>query len=1180
MRTKITCDSSCDLVPLEETSKHHENNSANMKRLIKWAIDNAPAMNVIMVVVMLGGAACFYAMRREVFPEFELEVVLITVPYPNATPEEVERSICQRLEESVHSIANIKKMTAVAQEGAGYLVLEIEPSAPDVKKILEEVRSEVDRIPNFPPDQREQPSIQQMTFRTPAIKIGIAGPKIKLPANAEARRAIMLSRDRAIREVAERYRDRLLEKESISQVNIVGARPFQIDVEISKEAREKYGLTHQRAAAIIRRANVEVPGGSLRGKAAYVLLKGKDKRLTGEEIAKIPIMGIEGGGVLTLGDVANVRDGFSDATLISEVNGRPGLVLSVDRTAKEDLFALTDQVHEFVKEVSPSLPEGYSLTVFNDQSVDVRDRMDMLIRNGASGLILVFIVLAVFLDLKLAFWVAMGIPVSVLGSGIFLLLFGQTLNMLSMFAFLIALGIVVDDAIVIGENIYRHRQLGLDYHKAAIVGTLEVVPSVVASVSTTVIAFLPLLFVSGVMGKFIAVMPFAVIAMLVISLVESMTILPCHLAHKEQGVFTLLEILLYPIRLVGILFGYINRQATKGLDLFVRSIYVPILRFCLHNWVLTLCSAVGLLIVFVAFVGAGFVPFNIFPKTDSRNMEAIVIFPDGTPADATNRATQLASQIMRTMSDEYEKEHGHPLVSVTHRVVGEASEGMNGPSQQLSGSHIGKIEVQIISPEDREISSLEVIKQWRQRTLKAARDMGDDNVFAGAESVVFKAQSFGPGGKPIEFKLIARAEAADKLNEAVEKVKEKLASIPGVEDVQDDSRAGKTELYFTRTQRADALGVSLADVSESVQSLYFGNEVQRLQRGRHQVKVMVRYPDDERRSLTAYDDIRITAADGSEIPKAEVAQDNLGQGSSTINRINQMRSITISSDIDEEKANARDIVTKLQAGEMDELLADYPGVTVRWEGQAEQSKESMQSLMYGFVVALFAMYVLLVLQFRSYMQPVLILAIIPFGAIGAIAGHAIMQLEVTLFSMFGLVALTGVVINDSIVLIDFINARMRGNTDPEEGDDDDIVADDDPNVTALLDAGRKRFRPVLLTSITTVAGLFPMLLEQSFQAQILIPMATSLVFGLMLATVLVLVLVPTLYFFYLRTMAFSGWVLTWVFSWLRDEWEAPETATQSQRDTDSATDDLDTEMEPILLDDEALTHDESAISVD
>lgn len=1133
-----------------------------MKRVIRWAIDNAPAMNVIMIVVMLGGAACFYFMRREVFPEFELEIVLVTVPYPNATPEEVERSICQRLEESVHSIANIKKMTAVAQEGAGYLVLEIEPSAPDVKKILEEVRSEVDRIPNFPPDAREQPSIQQMTFRTPAVKIGLAGPEIEIPDDARSRQAVTLARDRAIREVAERYRDRLLEKDSISQVNIIGARPFQIDVEISQDARDKYGLTHERAAMIIRRANVEVPSGALRGRAAEVMLKGKNKRLTGEEIAKIPIMGIEGGGVLRLGDVAEVHDGFSDATLISEVNGKPGIVLSVDRTAKEDLFALTDQVHEFVEEAQATLPEGFTLTVFNDQSVDVRDRMDMLIRNGASGLILVFIVLAIFLDLKLAFWVAMGIPVSVLGSGVFLLLFGQTLNMLSMFAFLIALGIVVDDAIVIGENIYRHRQLGLSYHKAAVVGTLEVVPSVAASVTTTVIAFMPLLFVSGVMGKFIAVMPFAVIAMLLISLVESMTILPCHLAHKDQGLFTAVEILFYPIRFIGYVFQFVNNRASEGLDWFVENIYLPSLRFALNYALLSLCSAAALLFVFIGFVMGGLVPFNIFPKTDSRNMDATVVFPDGTPSSVTNNATELINDVALQMSAEYEKQHGVPLVSVTHRVVGEASEGMNGPSQQLSGSHVGKVEMQILSPEDRDISGQEVIKQWRQRTLDAARDMGAENVFAGAESVVFKAQSFGPGGKPIEFKLISRSENSENLNKAVEAVKAKLAAIPGLEDVQDDSRAGKTELYFTLQSQADSMGVSLADVSESVQSLYFGNEVQRLQRGRHQVKVMVRYPDDERRSLVTFDDIRVEAPDGSAIPKSQLADNNLGQGSSTINRINQMRSITISADIDEQIANASKIVEKLQAGEMDELLADYPGISVRWEGQAEQSQESMQSLMRGFVVALFAMYVLLVVQFRSFMQPVLILAIIPFGAIGAIAGHAIMQLDVTLFSMFGLVALTGVVINDSIVLIDFINARTRGKT--ESDPDDTAIQSDDPTITALLDSGRSRFRPVLLTSITTIAGLFPMLLERSFQAQILIPMATSLVFGLMLATVLVLILVPTFYYSYVRSSAFTGWLLgnaTGVL--LKREHEEHG----SQRDTDHANEiGVDTEMEPILLD--------------
>jgi multidrug efflux pump subunit AcrB len=704
----------------------------------------------------------------------------------------------------------------------------------------------------------------------------------------------------------------------------------------------------------------------------------------------------------------------------------------------------------------------------------------------------VFLVLAVFLELRLAFWVALGIPIAVLGAGGVLLLGGQTLNMLSMFAFLMALGIVVDDAIVIGENIYEHRQRGKSFHQAAIDGAYEVLPSVAASVGTTIIAFVPLMLVSGVMGKFIAVLPVAVIAMLVISLIESTFVLPCHLAHRDGILFFLIRQILYPLKWLGDVFHWLNLRTSALVEATINRLYLPALRWSLNNPAIVICSAAALLAVSVGVVRAGIIPWEIFPKIDNPTIEAKILYPDGTPSSVTDAATQRLEKTILDIHEKYARQ-GQPIVLVSHRAVGQISapDVAAGPDARTSGSHVGSVSVELEATSKRDVKSQEIVDLWRQQSGE----------FPGADSLTFGSPSFGPGGTPIEFKLLADAENLPQLEAAVELCKDKLREFPGVFDVADDSRPGKWEFQIQIKDNALAMGVPLADLAETVRAAYYGEEVMRLQRGRHEVKLMVRYPREDRRSLGNFQDIRIRTGDGAERPLTELANVQVRRGYSEINRVEQLRAITISADVDEATTNARQVVNHLQAEFMPQVLAEYPDVRVRWEGQQEQTTESVQSLFFWFLIALLAMYVLLTIEFQSYLQPAMIMLIIPFGAIGAIAGHALMGLPLTLFSVFGLVALTGVVVNDSIVLIDFISKHIN---------------DGAPLKEALADAGSRRFRPVLLTSVTTIAGLLPMLTETSFQAQILIPMATSLCFGLMLATVLVLLLVPTIYYVYAR----------------------------------------------------------------
>jgi len=1087
-----------------------------MRALVQWAVRNTPAMNTLMVSLMLVGAICLFKLRREVFPEFDLEIILVTVPYPGASPDEVEEGICQKIEEAVRPIEGIKYQTSIAQEGSGFVVLELEADVKNVQKVLNEVRSEVDRIPSFP-ILAEQRQVKQITLRQPVIKVGIIGPE-STDSAAELQ----------LREIAESVRDDLLQQPAVSQANIIGAREYQIDVEIPEETLRKYRLTLKQVADIVRRENVEIPGGTMRTDSEEVLLRGKNKRTIGEDLRDIPLVTVPGGVVLTVGDLGNVRDEFDDTiTAISRINGEPGLAISVERTTSEDLLAMVDDVKQYVS--GKQLPPGYRMIVWGDQSIEVADRLDMLRDNGLQGLVLVFVLLALFLDLRLAFWVALGIPVAILGTCGVLFAMGHTLNMLTSFAFLMVLGILVDDAIVIGENIYQHRQLGKNFTKAAIDGANEVLPSVAASVVTTVIAFVPLLYVAGVMGKFLAVMPAAVIAALLISLAEAIFILPCHLAHPPttetfgektrrwraamtpvlgQTLGNALVAfaffwtqLTYPVKRLGDLLVWLNKWASHGLQSFINHLYRPALSWSIDHTAVTISLAIALLLLSFGLVASGRTPFNVFPEVDSKQLTSRIVFPDGTPASIADAATDQIENAILEIGKRHASTDGQPVVRVVHKNVGQVSSpGALGPDTRTSGSNVGGVDVELCDSSERTVRSDQVIAEWRKLS-------GD---FPGAETVTFGTPEFGPGGRPIEFKLLARAENMAALEAAVEETKHKLGEYGGVFDVADDSRPGKWEFQLRVKPSAMAMGIPLADLAETVRASYYGEEVMRLQRGRHEVKLMVRYPREDRRALADFEEIRIRTIDGIERPITELADVKVERGFSEINRIEQLRSISIMADVDELAGNAFEIVGDLRAEFMPGLMKKYPGVSVLWRGQQESTMESMESLMLGLLVALVAMYVLLTVEFRSYLQPLMIMAIIPFGVIGAIWGHFVQGLEITMFSLFGIVALTGVVVNDAIVLIDFINLRFRDGLPIKE---------------ALVEACTGRLRPVFLTSVTTIAGLLPILVERSFQAQIVIPMATSLAFGLLASTVLVLFLVPSLYYVYVMMSGGSAHVL-------------------------------------------------------
>lgn len=1045
-----------------------------MKALVRWAVTNAPAMNIFMVVALLVGWFCMTSLNREVFPEFDLDMINVSVPYPGATPDEVEEGICQKIEEAVRSVEGIKKVTSTASEGMGTVTLELEANVKNPDRVLNEVRSEVDRIPSFPA-MAEDYEIRRMTHQDTAIRVGVLGP----PGHTE-------ESDLRLRAVAEKVLDDLLRLPGVSDVGITGGKDYQIDIEIPEDTLRSYGLSLTEVANVVRRENHQMPGGTIRTKSQEVTVRGYNRYLRGEEIARLPLVTQAGGAVLTIGDLGVVRDEFTDTTAICEINGQPGLGLSVTRNTSEDLLAVVDAVYDYVE--NAELPEGYRLTTWSDRSVDVRDRIKLLAGNGLQGLVLVFLLLAMFLDLRLAFWAAMAIPFCIFTTGIYLYFTGQTLNLLSMFAFVMAMGIIVDDAIVVGENIHTHRQMGKSALQAAIDGTFEVMPSVTTSVATTVIAFLPLMFVAGMMGKFIGVLPVALVAMLLISLVECFTIFPCHLAHEDSGFFRLLNTVFYAFRWVIWILKAMNRMASATLEWVVARIYRPMLIVALNNRSVVVSGAVATLIFALGMVRAGVVPFVLFEKIDSNALVASLSFPDGTPGTVTDRWTKHIEEAFWRANQRF-KEQGNSVAKTSCRVVGTQVSGRPGTISVSGASHQGSVEIELVDGESRSVSSQEILALWREEA----------GAVPGVENLTFDTMFGGPGGTPIEFKLVADSESGQQLEEAVERCKAKLAEYPGVFDISDDSVPGKWEYRVRVKDKAVSLGIRPADLAETVRATYYGEEVMRVQRGRHEVKIMVRYPREDRHTLANFNEIRVRTSDGIERPITELAEVDVVRGYSTIHRIEQKRCITVSADINEKQGNANNIVVALRKDFMPELKRELPGVDVLWEGQQERKDESLNSLFVGLAIAMLAIFVLLAIEFKSYAQPMLILMIIPFGMVGAIAGHWFQGRPLGLFSILGVVGLSGIVINDSIVLIDFINRLINSGRSAHD---------------AVLEAGCRRIRPVLLTSATTVGGLLPLLFERSRQAQMLIPMATSIAFGVMASTLLVLFLVPVFYSLY------------------------------------------------------------------
>ena len=1031
-----------------------------MNAIVGWFARNPVAANILMALLVVGGIATLPSIRVEVFPEFSADVVAVSVPYPGAAPEEVDEAIVVRVIEEVQDVDDIEEVTATATEGIGAVTIKVRPGA-DARKVLDDVKARVDAIDSFP-DDAEEPVITELVPRAQVINVAVSGE----------------ADERSLKELAERVRAELLALPEITQVVVSAARPYEVSVEVSEAALRRFGLSLDDVAGALRRAAIDVPGGGVKTEGGEVLLRAKGKVYSGEEIAELPLVTRPGGGRLLIGDVARVDDGFQDNDLLARFDGEPVVLLQVFRVGDENAIELAEATKAYVRRANARMPAGVTLTTWRDDSRYLSGRINTLLTNGWQGLVLVFLVLMLFLRPRLSFWVTLGIPISFLGTVLLMPTLDVSVNVLSLFAFIVVLGIVVDDAIVVGESVYKRIQRGEDAETATVEGTQEVAVPVVFAVLTSVAAFVPLAILPGFTGRIWRVIPLVVIPTLLFSIIESQWILPAHLRHVSAD---------EPRSRFGRAFLRVQSVFAGGLERFVDAVYRPVLAGALRLRYFTLSLGFAAIALTAGLIGMGALEFSFFPKLPADDVAVAIEMPAGTPAVVTERAVAQAEKVAMDLASEEESsivEHMMATVGEQpYKIAQSQNAGMSADA--VSAAHLGEVHVALVPNEEREgRTSDEFVNAWRER-------VGE---IPGAVSVEFTSELMG-AGKPIDIQL--KAFDLDVLRAAAEDLKNALAGFDGVYGITDSYRLGKREATFRVTETAEAMGLSQASLGRQVRQAFYGEEALRFPRGREEVKVMVRYPMSDRRSLGSLDDLRIRRDDGGEIPFHIAADVEWARGLASIQRADMQRKINVTADVDTSIANANEINGKVLESVLPEIESKYQGLSASFEGERKEQTETLGGLFSGLILSMFAIYGLMAIPFKSYWQPVIVMTAIPFGIVGAFWGHLIVGITANVLSMCGMLALAGIVVNDNLVLVHAINREKR-----ERGKD---VFD------AVMAGGTSRFRPILLTSLTTFAGLTPLMLEKELQAQFLIPMAVSLAFGVMFATFVSLLLVPALY---------------------------------------------------------------------
>ena len=1027
---------------------------------IVWLARNPVAANLLMVLIVAAGLMAATEIVDEAFPQADLDVIGIDVPYLGAAPEDVETGVVLRVEEAIQNIQGIRRIQSTASPGSASVWLDLELGV-DTQRVLDEVTTAVQAITTFPA-ATEEPTIRKLIVRNQVLVVAISG------AGDIA----------TLKWIAEQVRDELLTLSEVSQVDVAGVPPYEISIEVSEAALRAYQLTFDDVTNAVRRSSIDIPGGSLRSERGDILLRTIGQAYRGAEYENLVLLARPDGTRLLLGDVATVVDGFAETEQLARFDQAPAVMLYVFRSGSQSTTETSAAVHDYIDSVRPRLPDGIALTIWQDQSLAIDDRLAIMLRNGAAGLVLVLVVLTLFLEIRLAFWVSLGIPIAFLGAIALMPGLGVSMNMVSSFAFLLVLGIVVDDAIIVGENIYRHQREEGDSLRGAVEGVREIGRTVIFAVLTTVVAFLPLLFVPGIAGEMFGVIPLVVVPCLLFSLLESLGILPAHLAHTRRR------------RPAGSWFRFQQRIA-DGLVWVARSVYEPILEVALRWRYVTAATGIATLTLTGALVLSGRLTFRFFPSVEAEFITVEVTMPLGTPIEATLQAVAKfeagASRLRARLEEETGMDHfrhvativgDQPLAAGSASPTGRMGNPANAP-------HLAEVTVELVSPEYRSYTSEELGILWREHTGPVPE----------TDSVALTA-SLMSSSETVDVELAGRD--LDALRSAAAALAGRLAEYAGVYEIADSFRTARTEMRLDIRPAAETLGLRRQDLGRQVRQAFYGDEAQRIQRDRDDIRVMVRYPRDDRRSLGNLENMRIRTPNGGQVPFGQVARLEAARGLTSIARVDGNRTVDVTASVDPQVSSASEIVADLRERILPDVLADFPGVHHSFEGAQAEQQDTMGALATGFVLGLIAIFGLLAIPLRSYIQPVIVMGAIPFAFVGALWGHLLLGIALSFTSMFGFVALTGVVVNDSLIMVDFIN-RAR------------VQPSDASLAQAIREAGSRRFRPILLTSLTTFVGLGPMMLDRSLQASLFVPMAASLAFGVLFATLVTLFLVPTAY---------------------------------------------------------------------
>ncbi len=1034
--------------------------SSPLDRTIDWFARNPVASNLLLVMMVVGGLVTAPSVTLEAFPELTTGIITVTVEYPGSAPLEVEEGITVRVEEQLYGLEGIKRISSESSEGVSVVTCELTSDA-DEDRALEEIKARVDAIDTFP-DEAEKPLVELVVGRLQLLNVAVSGE----------------ADERTLKRIGQRVRDDIAALPGVNHVVLASVRPYEISIEVSEGALRRYGLTFDQVVTAVRQSSIDLPGGAIKSADGEILLRTKGQAYRAEDFNRIPLVARPDGTRLTIGDVATVDDGFAETDRSARFDGAPAVLVQVFRTGKQSALDLSAAVVDYVDEAQRSLPNGISMTIWLNDANMLSTRLDTLVRNGRGGLILILVVLALFLKLRVAIWVLVGIPVSLIGTLWLMPSLDVSINVISLFAFILVLGVLVDDAIVVGENIYSRQRRGGDRLQGAIEGAQEVATPVIFGVLTSMAAFAPLLFVPGTMGKFIRVIPICIIAALTFSIIKSILILPAHLAHGEDKP---------PTRRIPRLWHRVQQRVDGALRRFVDNVYQPTLGHALAWRYTTVALGLAGLLVTAGLIAGGWLQFYFNHPIEADNVIAYVTLPEGASVDATAVAVQQLESRAVELARLLEEEEGRPAIQHVMASVGEQP----FRTRQASGAqllffespNLGEVNLELAPSGEREIRAGEIAQRWRAMV----------GAIPDAIELLYSAELINTG-EALNVQLSTRN--TSDLRSAAAQLKRQLAEYPGVVDITDSFRSGKREWKLSLKPAGEALGITVQDLGLQVRQAFYGEEVQRVQRGRDDVRVMVRYPASSRQTMADIENMEIRLPDGRRMPFPQVATVEESLGFASIKRTDRRRIINVVADVDRRQANSNEIVADLKESALPRLAQSFPGLAFSFEGEQREQAEVLTAMGRGFLIAIFAIYSLLAVPLKSYAQPLLIMTAIPFGFIGAVWGHLLMGADMSMFSVMGGVALAGIVVNDSLVLVDYINQRRREGT---------AVVD------AVRNAGSARFRAILLTSLTTFAGLLPLILEDSVDARFLQPMGVSLAFGVLFSSAVSLLVLPATY---------------------------------------------------------------------